>query len=449
MVTTATFTTKPKALFYSDYEGSKAYRIPTLLTTLQGTLIAGIDARLASARDNPNKIDTTIRRSTDNGETWEGIQKLVTYAGEGLDGSAAIDTSLLQDEQTNTIWMLLSHTPGGIGLWSCEAGTGFDPQGKRLLYDVENNAYVLHANGKVYDSFENETGYTVDETGNVWKKGIQKGNIYLKKGIDPNQSLLEARTSFLQIIKSEDDGQTWSKPIELNTQVKEPWMQFIGTGPGRGIQLKNGVHNGRLVFPIYFSNQYRKMSCAVIYSDDQGKTWKRGTSPNDGRIFNGKEISAETVSEENADLTESQVIELPNGVLKYYIRNHSGKQRTAVAESKDGGVSWGELSFDEKLVDPTCQSTIIKYPDLGDAKTRLLFANPADPHARKNGTVRLSEDGGITWPYAMQVEPGSFIYSCLTVLANGDIGILYETEAEEEDITIRFATFTLEALKTN
>lgn len=439
--------TKPKALFYSGYEGSAAYRIPTLLTTQKGTLIAGIDARLVSARDNPNKIDTSIRRSTDHGETWEPIQKLVTYAGEGLDGAAAIDTSLLQDENTGTIWMLLSHTPGGIGLWSSEAGVGFDQTGRRLLYDTQGNHYTLNENGKVSDSLENETDYTVDEAGYVWKNDIQKGNIYFKQGIDPNESLLEGRTSFLQIMKSEDDGLTWSHPVELNPQVKESWMQFIGTGPGRGIQLKAASNKGRIVFPIYFSNEHRKMSCALIYSDDHGETWKRGKSPNDGRVFNGKEIKAETVAEANSDLTESQVVEMPNGDLQYYLRNHSGKQRTAVAESNDGGVTWKSLTFDETLVDPTCQSSIIKYPDTGDGKTRLLFANPADPKARKNGTVRLSEDGGKTWPYALQVEPGSFIYSCLTVLANGEIALLYETEADEEDITINFVKFTLESFK--
>ena len=55
--------------------------------------------------------------------------KLVSYAGEGLDGAAAIDSSLLQDEETGTIFMLYMHTPGGIGLWASETGIGFDSDG--------------------------------------------------------------------------------------------------------------------------------------------------------------------------------------------------------------------------------------------------------------------------------------------------------------------------------
>ena len=418
-----------------------------MITTLKGTIIAGIDARIVNSRDNPNKIDTTIRRSTDNGETWGPVQKLVAYPGEGLDGSAAIDTSLLQDEITGTIWMLFSHTPGGIGLWSSEEGTGFDHRGRRFLYDNYDGQFTLQENGEVYDQFENKTLFTVDEEGNVWIGGVPSGNIFKKKGVDSNEKLLEARTSFLQIIKSEDDGLTWSKPIELNHEVKDSWMCFIGTGPGRGLQLKQDENKGRLIFPIYFSNKHGKMSSAVIYSDDQGSTWHRSSSPNDGRVFNDKVLSAETLSEESSDLTESQVIELPNGYLHLYMRNHSGKQRTAIAVSKDGGINWIDLKYDQDLLDPTCQSSIIKYPDLGDGKTRLLFTNPADSKHRQNGTVRLSEDGGESWAYSKQIESGSFIYSCLTVLHNGEIALLYETEPTNEEITVNFVKFTLDWLK--
>jgi sialidase-1 len=442
--------TTPISLFSSGLTGSVAYRIPSMITTLKGTIIAGIDARIANSRDNPNKIDTSIRRSTDNGETWGEVQKLVAYPGEGLEGSAAIDTALLQDEETGTIWMFFSHTPGGIGLWSSEEGTGFDDNGNRLLFDSSNNQYTLNDGGAVYDQEGKITEFTVDGRGNVFQNGEQRGNIYLKKGADPNESLLEARTSFLQVIKSEDDGLTWSKPIELNPQVKESWMKFIGTGPGRGLQLKNGSHRGRLVVPVYFSNRNGKMSCAVIYSDDHGKSWQRGNSPNEGRVFNGNVISAETLSEDGSDLTESQVIEMPNGDVRIYMRNHSGRKRTASAISKDGGEAWTDLKYDETLIDSTCQSTVITYPDLGDGKTRILFANPADPKERKKGTVRLSEDGGLTWKYSKTIEEGTYSYSCLTILENGEIALLYETDLSPNDwnkIKIKFVKFTLDWIK--
>ena len=227
-----------KAIFYPDLAGAKAYRIPSMITTRKGTVIAGIDARIVDQTDNPNEIDATIRRSFDNGDTWGPVQKLVSYAGEGFDGASAMDTALLEDKETGTIFMLFCHTPGGIGLLLSEKGVGFTKDGKRELYDEAGLEYHLHDNGDVYNLQGEKTDYQVNDKGDVSCRAVQRGNIYLKKGIDPNESLLEARTSFLQIIKSEDDGATWSEPIELNTMVKEEWMRFIGAGPGRGIQLK-------------------------------------------------------------------------------------------------------------------------------------------------------------------------------------------------------------------
>ncbi|CAM4017995.1 glycoside hydrolase [Paenibacillus alkaliterrae] len=439
-----------QAIFYPNLAGSRAYRIPSMITTSKGTVIVGIDARIVDQTDNPNQIDATIRRSEDHGKTWGPVQKLVAFAGEGLDGAAAIDTSLLEDEETGTIFMLYMHTPGGIGLWASEPGIGFDSDGRRKLYDQEGNMYLLAEDGEVADSEGNGTNYTVDEKGYVFKGGEARGNIYYKKGIDPNESLLEARTSFLQMIQSEDDGLTWSKPRELNLMVKEEWMRFIGSGPGCGIQLMHGEKAGRLVFPIYFSNEAGHLSCACMYSDDHGATWQRGESPNDGRELDGEVLSAKTISEGKQYLTESQVIELPTGELKYYLRNHYGLQRTAVTTSTDGGETWGEVTFDMALVDPICQSSVVLYPDQGDGKVRVLFSNPDDEKTRVKGTVRLSEDGGKTWPYRKVVEDGYYGYSCLTVLKNGDIGVLYERVYDYSDwnnMDIQFGTFTLDWLK--
>jgi sialidase-1 len=439
-----------EAIFYPNYAGSRAYRIPSMITTSKGTVIAGIDARIVDQRDNPNQINISIRRSEDHGATWNPIQQLVAYAGQGLDGAAAIDSCLLEDEVTGTIFMIYCHTPGGVGLRNSEPGVGFDSDGQKMLYDKEGNQFRLAEDRKVYDSVNRLTKYIVDKEGYVFEDGAPKGNIYYKRGTDENESLLEARTSFLQIIQSEDDGLTWSEPRELNPLIKEEWMGFIGSGPGRGIQLKHGDKARRLVFPIYFSNEMGHLSCACIYSDDHGKTWHRGASPNDGRELDGKVLSARTMDEKKQYLTESQVIELPNGELRYYLRNHYNLKRTAVTTSMDGGETWSDVIFDMALIDPTCQSSVLRYPDQGDGKVRVLFSNPADETKRVKGTVRLSEDGGKTWPYNKVIEEGCFDYSCLTVLENGKIGILYEHIFDESDLNnmdIRFGTFTLDWLK--
>ena len=102
------------------------------------------------------------------------------------------------------------------------------------------------------------------------------------------------------------------------------------------------------------------------------------------------------------------------------------------------------------LLDPICQSSVVLYPDQGDGKVRVLFANPADEKTREKGMVRLSEDGGKTWPFSKVIEEGYYGYSCLTVLANGAIGVLYERVYDYSDwnnMDIQFGTFTLDWLK--
>jgi sialidase-1 len=434
--------TEPIAIFEPGLKGAANYRIPSMITTQKGTVIAAIDARVDEPGDNPNNIDKVIRRSTDNGNTWDDVRLLVDYPGRGRrEGSAAIDPSMLEDRETGTIWMIFNHTPGGIGLWQSHPGIGFNSKGCKLLYDELNNEYVLNCDGTVFDNHGNKTDMTVNKEGNVYRGGEVIGNIYLDRG-----PLLEARTSFLQAIYSNDDGLTWSDPIDLNSQVKEPWMRFIGPGPGIGIQLNKSKHKGRLVFPIYYSNNtnssYPRMSCCLIYSDDHGKTWHRGQSPNDGRHWEGMIINSRTLNIRSGELTESQVVELENGEIMYFMRNHSDYKRTAFAYSKDGGETWGEVKYSKELIDPICQSTVLRYPDMGDGKDRLIYANPADEKERINGTVKLSEDGGITWPYSRVVKEGDYMYSCLTILMDNNIGLLYEADEK-----IMFTKFTLDWIK--
>lgn len=441
------FKTQPVVLFEKGVNNCRNYRIPSLLATGKGTLIAAIDARVDEPGDNPNNIDKAVRRSLDNGVTWEDVKVLVDYPGKGRkEGAAAIDPAMLEDRETGTIWMIFSQTPGGIGLWSSRPGTGFDSNGYRLLYDRENNGYTLREDGRVVAFTGEKTDRTVRGNGDVYRIEDKIGNIYLDRG-----PLLQARTSFLQAVYSSDDGLTWSEPMDLNPQVKAPWMSFIGAGPGAGIQISSGEHKGRLVFPVYYSNytnsSYPRMSCCLIYSDDHGSTWHRGESPNDGRQWKGEILSSKTLDEREAELTEAQVVELDNGDLKIYMRNHSSNRRVACSVSKDGGQTWGEVIFDEVLVNPVCQFSVIKYPGLGGGKSRIIFSGPMDENERVNGKMLVSEDSGDTWRYSNTITGGSFIYSCLAVLPDNRIGILYETEDEEKDIKIIFESFDIEEMR--
>jgi sialidase-1 len=274
----------------------------------------------------------------------------------------------------------------------------------------------------------------VDAYGHLFDRGQPCGSICHGQG----RKFRQADTSFLHLLESRDNGETWSAPRELNPQVKADWMKFIGAGPGTGLQLRDGPHRGRLIYPIYFSSAFSDAySAGAIYSDDHGLTWHRGASVNDGRVFEGKVLAARDADDPRATLGECQITELPGGRLRIFLRNPLA-HHTAAAYSDDGGQSWYGLAHQAELPDPECQSHVLRVTYRG--QDRYLFSNPAHETARVRGTVRLSADGTEHWSAQRLVEPGEFAYSCMTQLPDGQIGLLYEGA----DLTPRFVKFPLE-----
>ena len=318
------------------------YRIPAIVKTKSGVIVACADERYYTGADNPNRIDKVIRRSTDGGVTWqEQIVAVKEYGESKMNASAAIDPCLLYDEDSNTVFMIYLHSPSKVWILDSAKGTGYDSAGRKLLKIGKSIAYVADSNDIIYADGK-RSGYVYDGDAYVYKDGENAGDIY--SGTGP---VREYPTCFLYICKSTDEGLTWSKPECLNLQVKDKYMTFIGACPGAGLKIKNGKHAGRLVLPIYFNtlSKMLSLSSCVIYSDDGGVTWKRGKSPNDGRRSFIFKLSSRFVGEPDM-ITESQVIEMPDGVLRMFMRNHSPKRLISMAESRDGGETWTELSGD-------------------------------------------------------------------------------------------------------
>ena len=228
-------------------------------------------------------------------------------------------------------------------------------------------------------------------------------------------------TRTVWITRSQDDGATWAPIREITSAVKHPDWTWYATGPGNGIQLRGD----RLLVPCNHAVRgTRETHSHVIYSDDHGATWRLGGSAG-----------------EKTD--ESTVIELKDGTLLLNMRNYRGKHRRAVARSRDGGLTWSETQLDEALIEPVCQGSLIRY-GRGD---RLLFSNPA-AETRINMTVRLSRDGGRSWPGALGIHAGPSAYSSLAVLKGGAVGLLYERGEVSPYETITFARFPIRRIKT-
>ncbi len=356
------------------------------------------------------------------------------------DKSSVIDTTLIQDDETGRIFLLVTHFPSKYGFWNAGLGSGFkniDGKEYLCLYDSSGKEFTVREN-VVYDKDGNKTEYTTNALGDLFRNGTKIDNI------NSSTAPLKAKgTSYINLVYSDDDGKTWSEPQNINFQVKKDWMKFLGIAPGRGIQIKNGEHKGRIVVPVYYTNEKGKQSSAVIYSDDSGKNWTIGESPNDNRkLENGKIINSKTLSDDAPQLTECQVVEMPNGQLKLFMRNLSGYLN--IATSFDGGATWDEtVEKDTNVLEPYCQLSVINYSQKVDGKDAVIFSNP-NARSRSNGTVRIGlinqvgtyENGEpkyeFDWKYNKLVKPGYYAYSCLTELSNGNIGLLYEGTPSEE-----------------
>lgn len=320
-------------------DGVAAYRIPGLVTSQRGTLIATYDIRHNNAYDLQGDIDVGISRSTDGGLTWGPMitaMDMGEYGGLPQDVNGIGDPCIVVDEVTGDILLFAAWTHGGkagqAAWWT--AGDGFEP----------------------------------------------------------------AQTPQLMMSRSQDDGLTWSTPVNLTRQVKQEAWHFTFQGPGRGITMADGT----LVVPFQHQEADRTPAAGIIYSTDRGETW---------HVHEYAKINT----------TESQVAEVEPGVLMLNMRDNR-KTGRAVYVTKDFGRTWAPHASDGQLVEPVCMASLLKEGNL------LLFSNPSHPEHRRDLTIQVSEDGGVNWTRRLLLDEGySWGYSCLTMIDKNTVGILYES----------------------
>jgi sialidase-1 len=255
------------------------------------------------------------------------------------------------------------------------------------------------------------------DTGTVWL--LMTHNL----GEDPESKIIDGTskgTRTVWVSKSADEGATWSAPVEITKETKKPDWTWYATGPGVGIQTKNG----RLVVPCdHVEAGTKRGGSHLIWSADHGATWTLG-----GAVVGG--------------VNECQVVERSDGSLMLNMRNwHTPSRARAVATSADGGATWSAVSHDAALVEPVCQASILRS---SWEPSRILFSNPADPKRRVRMTVRSSADEGATWTTLRELGEGPAAYSCLALLPDRKVGCLYETGVKSPYDKIVLARFPLD-----
>jgi sialidase-1 len=377
-------------LFEAGADGYALYRIPGLIVTAKGTVLAYCEAR-RTGKSDWDTIDIMLRRSTDDGRTWSPRQKIADVPGPKPKNPVALAQKLANPD------------------------------------DVTYNNPVAFAD--------------------------RDGSVHFLFCLD------YARCFSMH---SDDDGLTWSAPVEITAtfgkfRPEYDW-KVLATGPGHGIQLRSG----RLLVPIWLStgtggHAHRPSVTSVIYSDDHGQSWQRGAMavPNtDEWIFPNETVA----------------VELTDGRVMLNVRSESQVNRRLVTISPDGVSQWSQPRFDEALLEPICMASMLRVSARpASDKNRILFANPhnlerADgkmepgkSRDRKNLSLKLSYDEGQTWPVNKSLEPGYSAYSDLAMLPDGTLLCFYEhgrpVDAEKKKPTsyagLTLARFNLEWLTDN
>lgn len=358
-----------------DYkqEGVHTSRIPGIATTNQGTLLAIYDARWESSRDLQGHMDIGVNRSTDGGQSWEPMRTALDmkeWGGLPEKFNGVSDACILVDRKSGKIFI--------AGLWMHG---------------------ILDKDGKWIEGLTRESKNWQHQ----WHgRGSQPG-------------LSEKETSQFIITSSEDDGRTWSDPVNITSTTKKPEWWLFAPAPGQGITLTDGT----LVFPTQGRDANGVPFSNITYSKDGGRSWHTSTPS-------------------YTNTTECAVAQLSNNSLMLNMRdNRNGKEKgadngRAVFTTTDLGASWTEHPTSHgALREPVCMASLLchHYTQKGKEEALLLFSNPNSKTHRNNMTIKVSFDEGKTWcsKNILLDAGGSFGYSCLTSLDENTIGILYES----------------------
>jgi sialidase-1 len=350
------------------------YRIPGLATTNEGTLLAIYDVRREHGRDLQGHMDIGVSRSVDQGQTWEPMRiamDMGEWGGLPQKYNGVSDANILVDKNSDNIYL--------AGLW-------------------------MH--GVIDDNGEWIEGLTEDST--AWN------HQWRTKGSQPGFGVKE--TSQFLVVKSNDDGNTWSEPVNLTKMCKKEEWWLWAPAPGSGITLDDGT----LVFPTQGRDKNGETFSNITYSRDGGITWK-------------------TSKPAYHNTTENMAVQLSDGSIMLNMRDNRNRREKgdkngrAIAVSTDLGETWTEHATSHgALVESVCMAAIHKHvyvnPD-GKEQTLILFSNPNSKFQREKMTLKVSRDDGKTWPekYWMELDEGhSRGYSCMTTIDNDHIGIIYE-----------------------
>ena len=283
-------------LFSSEEnEEVSCYRIPSIITTSNGDLIAAIDERVQSCGDLKwnRDINIVIRRSDDNGNSWSEIERVVDFP---MDKSVS-DPSMIYDRKTKKIFLFFNY----------------------MDLESEKDVYYL----KYVTSSDNGITWSkpVDITNQISKPGWEKDFKFITsgRGIQTNKGdLLHCLVNLnngTHVFGSKDHGKTWfltetplqpgdeSKIVELedgkwmvNSRVNNKGIRYSHTSTNNGktwltkeekelidpgcnasfIKYNYGKYKSESILILSNVNNSKiRKEIVIRYSLDEGKSWSK------------------------------------------------------------------------------------------------------------------------------------------------------------------------------
>ncbi|MDA0658807.1 MAG: alpha/beta hydrolase fold domain-containing protein [Planctomycetota bacterium] len=333
-------------------DGVHTYRIPALTTSSKGTLLAVYDIRRRAGGDLQGDIDVGLSRSTTHGQTWEAPRVIMDtgeFGGLPQEQNGCGDPGIIVDQQTGEIF--------------CFA---------------------------------------------LWMNGKPGQHQWVDDGSEPGFEI--GKSAQFMMVRSTDDGVTWSPPENLTRQLKQEAWWLLAPAPQAGICLPDGT----LVMPVEGRTGRDRLAsfATIMISRDHGRSWTVGAPAYSGG-------------------NECQAALLDDGSIMLNIRNDHERFR-AVSVTKDLGQTWQpHVTSRTTIIEPNCNGSLLScdYESNGERKHVLLFANPHSQAGRTNHTIQVSFDEGLTWPdshHWLLDEGKGAGYPSLTRVDRDHIGIVYE-----------------------
>jgi len=241
-------------VFVSGTEGYHTFRIPAIVTTAKGTILAICEGRKGGGGDSGD-IDIVLKRSADNGQTWSELQVVADHETNTIGNPCPVI-----DRSTGRIWLPLTWNLGTDHERQIMAGTSEDVRRAYITFSDDDG--VTWAPIKDISETARQPHWrwyaTGPGTGIQLTRGQHKGRLVIPANhsdhSDPNLHPYRSH-----VLISDDHGKTWKIGGVLDEKTNESTV--VELADGRLLENMRSYHG--------------KNRRAIATSDNGGQTWSK------------------------------------------------------------------------------------------------------------------------------------------------------------------------------